>query len=86
MDRKEINNAANAWAEQDPQRRAVYHVACETEDDGDPVLSMTVAGYNYLLLRDAIAETMCQCPNLYTLLKSAVEIYQQKKQQEEQQN
>lgn len=56
------------------------------EDDGDPILSMTVAGYNYLLLRDAIAATMCQCPNLYTLLKSAVEIYQQKKQQEEQRN
>jgi hypothetical protein len=80
MDRKEINNAANAWAEQDPQRRTVYCVACEIEDDGDPILSMTAAG-DVPLLRSAIIESMRLYPSLYKLLKSAVEICQQEEQQ-----
>lgn len=76
MNRNQLNNASNEWAVQDPKRRAAFLVACEKDDNGDNILSMSVRG-DYRLLIAGIVESMRQCPNLYNLLENALEIYQE---------
>lgn len=78
MDRKELGDAAQAWALEDTPNRATFYMGCEMDSDDKPHISTAMAGENNLIVGGLVGAMLWE-EEIYETFREAVDMYQRLK-------